>query len=514
MEALLNALVKEFTEGWGVPGLILLAVLSGWIYYHYRIFFGQPGDSEGARARHANDLEIRRRWIEERRFETRYLGFLERTLDRVAERWTRDRERLHLDPGGWTGRLFGINPFSEGSYLLCLRLALFYPLLAFVIGWALGDGAGSLSGLELLSERGLGRWLLLIGLGVVGGLYWKASVDEGWRAWAYLVAAFACGSVIIQVESGSLVATIVGAFAFGFACTIAIRRDAPSIAIFTTVFGIAGTLALFFADVGVLAVVLHVAIAVSSEWLRRRIRTRRAIGCFWGALSLLLVVYFAFAVGWTLPRAENPKILLTLTFIGLLPLLNAPLDWLSLGFTRGLLYAIQRGHHTGLKAAGWAFLDLVLALLFLFAIVTLTTGAVALLNALSHGYAEKTLIDLGGLLAGIRRDPTSLDYLWIHFMMLSTLIPTLVHFLVAGTALLLILPNSWRSWMVEHWETRGDARRAAFFQVTFTPLLALAAPLGLLWLLWGLVSGWHGAVGLALLDWVEGVAAFIDPTFG
>jgi len=55
-----------------------------------------------------------------------------------------------------------------------------------------------------------------------------------------------------------------------------------------------------------------------------------------------------------------------------------------------------------------------------------------------------------------------LEFAWIHFMMLSTLIPTLIHSLVAGFAAVLLLPETWRDWILRDWEEHEDARMVAF----------------------------------------------------
>lgn len=109
-----------------------------WYHYNKRIFLPE-GNNHFAEAeqRRLNDLAARRRWIEERQFETAYLDLLGRMLDWVAARFTRDQERLtqNRPKKGWAETLFGVQPFTENSYLLCLRLAIIYPWLAFFLVW-------------------------------------------------------------------------------------------------------------------------------------------------------------------------------------------------------------------------------------------------------------------------------------------------------------------------------------------------------------------------------------------
>jgi len=54
------------------------------------------------------------------------------------------------------------------------------------------------------------------------------------------------------------------------------------------------------------------------------------------------------------------------------------------------------------------------------------------------------------LLDGLALQPEALEFAWIHFMMLSTLIPTLVHFALAGFAAMWVLPKGLRQWILAH----------------------------------------------------------------
>lgn len=506
--------LESSLDGWGVLLIPFLAALFFWGLYHYRIFFGENGSAEGDKERREADLNARRRWIAKRTFARRYRHLLGRGLDRIAERWARDAERLHANPDGWAGRLFGVNPFTEGSWLLCLRLALVYPLLGFIVAWVAG-GSGSLAGLALLPELewAIGRWLVLVGMGVVGWMFWKGLRIEGWRSQIYFFGAVAVAvAVAVTVAVAAPVAVHA---AFVVAIVAALVGTLVGVGFITGPIAVAfvGVFSGTFAIAIVIAGAIAIAIAIAGEALRGRINKTLALGAFWMGLVVLLAVCVLVAILWTLPRAEHLELLLIPVFLGLLPIANALFDWVSLGFTRGLLYAIYRCHHTGLLALGWAVLDILLALLFLLGIATLTTALLALLNAFGDAYVGKTLIDLGELLGGLKEAPAALDYAWIHFMMLSTLAPTLVHFTLAGAALVLTVPESWRGYVLKGWEGRGDARFVAFLLVTVTPFLALIGPIALLYLLWLLVTGWHGAVGWWLLDWVIGVARFIDPTF-
>jgi hypothetical protein len=72
-------------------------------------------------------------------------------------------------------------------------------------------------------------------------------------------------------------------------------------------------------------------------------------------------------------------------------------------------------------------------------------------------YFEAPLIDLDLLCDGLFLQPTALEYGWIHFMMLTTLIPTVIHFMVAGAAAMLVIPNLLRHFIRAQWDRRGES---------------------------------------------------------
>jgi len=113
-------------------------VLWTWWYRHNKqIIFPKNGQLAGeAELRRQNDLAVRKQWIADRHFETVYLNLLGHMLDWLAIHFTRDRDRLEKNrkQKGWTVSLFGVQPFTEGSYQLCLNLAIIYPWTAFFLG--------------------------------------------------------------------------------------------------------------------------------------------------------------------------------------------------------------------------------------------------------------------------------------------------------------------------------------------------------------------------------------------
>lgn len=189
----------------------------------------------------------------------------------------------------------------------------------------------------------------------------------------------------------------------------------------------------------------------------------------------------------------------------ILPLINAPLDWLSFGVTRGLLQAVRTGQHTSQQALAFALVDLILAIVFLFLITALLVGVTALGNAI----AGETLVDIRTILQQIRSEPSKLDHWWIYFMLLSTLVPTLVHFALAGGALSLWLPKHLRQWLVTGLEQDQHKIMLAWLYVTFMPILGfILLPAALLYSLYWLLTVNGAWLGTLLLDFADALVKF------
>jgi len=246
-------LVSEFVEIFGIVGAVTAPLVLIWIWINWRTFYPKAGASDERKARLANDLERRRQWIADRGFEQRYLRLLKGLLGGIT-RLTHDARSLarSRNTATWPVRWFGLNPFTEGSYLLCLRLALIYPILSAFVVWLLG-GEGVLAGMTLLPtvESEWQRVLSAGLLGCSGFLFLGYFRSEGWRSLIYLLGAFA------------------GAGAF--------------------------------------------------EFIRDRLYSKRAIARYWLGFNLFYIGAVLLGLAWTLPRTNNPELLLIPVFLVLLP---------------------------------------------------------------------------------------------------------------------------------------------------------------------------------------------------
>lgn len=537
----------------------------------------------------SDDLKTWQSWLAEDRYGRIYKNALGAALDRLA-RWIGDSNAfLHdtnPDNSGRFYRLFGCQPLTQASYRLCLTLALFYPLLTWLIFWGLGSSGafGELkTGLETLdlsyrwvSLAGtvvllgtvawafrLGGWkksgTLVLSLAIVSGFnsaidsgsFWSVlliiyliftitfillyrggflaglgvyrSQDEAHRkifpvafagAFALTIAgAFAVafpGHVAVAVAiggavAGAFVGAVTGVFAGAFAgavggavvIAVAVSGDFASAFAVAVSDAFAGSVADVVTDVAAVASAVAGALYVLLQAADCRFSPNYPLP-FWGFYS----AYFLSIAYGLLNILGDEYVMFLFTFWFILPLVNAPLDWLSLGVTRGLLNAIRTGHHSGYMALLWATLDLLLALVFL-VLITLTT---VLVIELATHIAHPSVFDLKGLLDGIDNNPGNPDFHWIYFMLLSTLIPTLCHFGLAGGAATLWAVTPVRHWILDGMENSHYKMFSAWAYMTLTPVIGFVlVPAWMLFGLWRLLT-YHGdTIHGSLLDLMQWV---------
>ena len=245
----------------------------------------------------------------------------------------------------------GPQPFSAGTYELCLRLAFLYPILS-VLGVWVGWGANTSGVPGLLPEAGADdqrvaeRLSLLVLLPVMVFALVKGLTQTGWRSLAWLAFAVA--------GAGTVAGAVAGAVAGG--------------------------------------------VEAISQQTSRHFGVPRGHMVTW---SLLVAVTIGSAVAAGRWGESNPVTGSMLVFLAALPLVNAVLDWGSVGVTRLLL---RRAALTRSKAQRVALglLDAAIALGVLAGLTVAMVGAVRGLNTvhvLAGGSAD--LVDLADVLGHV-----------------------------------------------------------------------------------------------------------------
>lgn len=393
-------------------------------------------------------------------------------------------------------RAFGYHgqaPFwTAPAYDRCLTIALLYPLLAMLIIWTATGSVGP-------GERAMG-----LGANV-----------EDWRRWVgllLLAISWVSYYFLTKVRGLSLKIAfylVTCAFAAAFASTVpsTLAIGLCFLIIFVGVFAtggagtFSGTIVVAFSDygnqgatgdpVGVYAAILVIFVLFFDSFARKR--GRQDLFLFLHALIYLPFFYsvaksYGTTAGWEVGGA-------LLLFLGVLTLVNAPFDWLTIGLTRALL-------RRGLELRRWwplalAGLDLVLA-----AVIIVLLAIAMLLAVQAFEYVGGTPI------LGVKKvlndlaDPemrTHPEYWWLYATLFSTLIPSIIN--VAIGALSIMRGSGGFHRYVAAKMPAGQAMLLAD-ALWAVPLLALE------------VLG-SAVIGVALtLGWIWVVVAKLFPLFG
>ncbi len=478
----------------------------GWVLWALFVFWNLKHDGRG-RDRFLSGMKVLLSQI--------YLRKLEWMLDRAAEHWFRDKEmlddvRLHeVAAEHRLHRWLGVNAFTVPSFEFALRLALFYPILSVITVWVWSGEGGSFGELQVLKPQDSPtlRLVLVAALLIVAWASYKFVRTESRVQWVYVVVA--------------------GVVAFAFAFAVAVAGVVAGVVAFAVAVAGVVAVAVAVAFAGVVAVAVAgafagaVAFAGAWDWLYSRITIRKKLYYFWWAYTLFYLLLSVMALLWLGQQGDvQAEGFSLLIFLSLLPLLNAPLDWLSLGITRSLLYAIVDRVHSGYRAFLWAVFDGVLAFGFLLLLTLVMVVALSGINVLSASLNGQQIINLRLIFDGLATDPLRPEFWWLYFILFSTLIPTMLHMLVASWSLFLWLPQHWLDWSTRAWRVKQlQYDSFKFFGVwgywtLFAPLVLLA-PLLLLGLLWLILKDWgHGVyLGGWLLTVMQNLAQTIDPSF-
>jgi hypothetical protein len=457
--------------------------------------------------------------------------------------------------------------WTAPAYDRCLLLAVLYPIVTIFIVWAVSGNVGP-------AEKALG-----LSPGLPGGLRGlvvaalASSAFVGWRfiqsvrnrtfrstvsfALAFalavtVVVAFAEVAVVAFIEADTtngvfaVVSTRVGAIAragsIAFVFTIAVTLAV----VFTGVVAVAsigagvlasavafafadpdakgGGYAMAIAGAGFVAGIGVIAGAGAVYWLSNTAAIRNR----WRGVFLLLffvvmtssyLVAASILSSWLGWPMFGPFML----FLGLLPLLNAPFDWASLGLTRALL-------RRGLELKGWwpFFLALADALaagvIVALLAISMVLGVQTFDALVAHNGTQPLLPlipayvsdpDVPALLDSIEANPGKSEYWWVYTLLLSTMIPSVINLVISGTALMRAVPGVSPGLLA--YLPAYDAVRTfdrAWIAAVLTGQVALGAILGVaaqLFLAYGLIFHAMPAVGLGLLDVARNLAALDLP---
>jgi len=495
--------------------LAVCALVLGLIYRRYLLILG--ADRRKPAERQAYDA-VRNSLAEGNIAARLYAERLTRFLDWV--------DRFFGDAGNADRTLFphafGLRTpaplWTAPAFDRCLLLALFYPIFTVFAIWAVTGHVGSAeASLRLNSD--LPVWQRAVAASGVGcllfiswhsrqrrsrkGLWWLIGVPS-----AFTVAAVSGAGV--SAYAAAVLANITlwgfdmpgsGTGAVHSAVFLSIMYSVPGSHTGGVVFDLAALAALCLAS---LALARLGDLAIKRQWPGGSIPTFLAV-----TILACLVAARLFAPLETWKISAGPMVL----FLGLLTLLNAPFDWVSLGLTRALL-------RRGLELGGWwpyalALVDAGLAAVVIAALaLTMVVGVQAFDGLAVHG-GGTPILPLEPLFNGIGSHPSSPEYWWLYALLLSTMIPSLVNLVIGGTSLVRGLPVL-PSLLLRAVPARGGVLRwdRHWIATVLTTQVAAGAALGIAaqaFLVIVIVGYAMPFFGLELLGLARDVAAFNLP---
>lgn len=193
------------------------------------------------------------------------------------------------------------------------------------------------------------------------------------------------------------------------------------------------------------------------------------VGGLWGLLYWL-------PSSLDIDRAARTGGLALILFLPVFALVNAPFDWLSLGFTRWLM-------RMGLDKGGWwpvwlAFVDLVAAFVCLVILSVALLLVVQAFNLSVQAQGGDVVFDPRPVLRDLASPQTRWEpeYWWIYATVFSTLLPSLVNLFVGSLSLLRGI-GPLRAYIARQLEV--DRRLIRLERVRLSLLIALQFPLAL-----------------------------------
>lgn len=384
--------------------------------------------------------------------------------------------------------------WSRGLLNLTMLLAVAYPVLAIMGQWMLG-GAGKLGSLTVIEPAILSKRFLVFGwLVTVSLLFFGRRITKTLPRLPVII--LAAG---LLLSGAFYFEHTLGLFAIAFASTIAF---ASAVAVVGT-FGVSGvgagaftgavTGTIAITSVGTIAGASLGTIAASGagliavdKWEDRRGKTALKLLLFLGWQFLVLTTALLFSPTLSSGIAEVADVSTVILFLALFPLLNALADFASIGLTRWRLrIGIEKGGFLG-----WEALIDAIGAIVIFALLGMSLITYITFITPRDGIP---LLDLTTFFTDLKSNPS--DYGWLAFMLISTLLPTLLHLLIASLAFFTIFPPKLMGWLrkgLGHAEADGDGQLGFIAQVGLSSMIVLSiwAPWNILWYGLSANHGW------------------------
>lgn len=349
--------------------------------------------------------------------------------------------------------VFSTNIFTQKSYEFCIRLALFYPLIFLIISWVLG-GSGNLGEITFLGDDVpiLSRSIYFLGIILMTILLYRFKCTSNIEVIVFyesflLVFFMSSVATFVVVVDGIFSGRYLGVFVYSFvffsvfsvSFILAVSRllsEGTTLIIGTTV---SITISLMFSNYIYVILMIWPAIYFIEYFYKHYNRGEKWFWFLFCSFLLIYSVLIIVTILFNLDSVSDNKYVVLPLFLGVLPVINSLLDWVSLGFTRAFLLKLYKGVDSLAYTVLLAIADLVLAVVFLLVLVANTVLIISLVNLLSVAVSDRVVLELDTIFRNLYNGSDWQDNLWIHAMMLSTLIPTFLHFVITLIGLLMPL---------------------------------------------------------------------------
>ena len=360
--------------------------------------------------------------------------------------------------------LLGEKLFSVQGFFFCVFLSMCYTVVAGFLAW--GDGASQIGNTKLLPEWPIFYRRIYLLLLILLGLYTFAATRRfkgyaeslmQWFKSKYdisvnsIAAYFLTGTLILLpilpiitlVKSGTGTASAIGAiigatliigpitFSVSGAACVIITILLLSVAV---LFG--STYGLIFGPIAAAITVFGFIAGTHTGVLRKiaGVSGVKSIGIVLAFLGLCFLSIHYIATYGTL----NSHFLGLLLFWIILPLINGMLDWISWGLSRYFInqITIDNGLSFIPRILIHGFIDIVAAIMMMILLTVFVCGGIEWFNLTNEVIGKPPPFKLENVLEIALNSPFEGVGIWISFMVLSTLIPTVLHLLALTIGIL------------------------------------------------------------------------------
>jgi hypothetical protein len=329
-------------------------------------------------------------------------------------------------------RFFGSRLLGWYAFDRCLLLACAYPIFLLLLAWVLG-AAPSLANVPLLDASLVWPQRAMAIVGIVPAVFsfwWVGRQHVTIATWLARIAPVKIRqqSFVVSVSKYVLMILILGISVLVLVLVSVLDLDLDLDLALGVALGVALTLA------SVLG--LNYGLNYGSSF----------------GMGFSLLLSFGLVAGFGLVFTATVGTVAIVVFLGILPLVNAAMDWMSWAVSRGLLrHLIKRGADAGIATILWhAAVDLFVAVALLIGVAVSLPFLLQLGNMALELLGQQMIIAWWEYLSAAQRAPFG-EGLFVTGMLLSTLLPTAGHFLMLVVALLFPRPvwfrQSWLDWL-------------------------------------------------------------------